>query len=75
MNYTVFIFESTHQVLKVEKILKENNIKYDIIPTPKEFSSDCGMSIRIADSSEEINKIRLLLLNNHIAFQEYKKNA
>ena len=75
MNYIVFIFESTHQVLKVEKILKENNIKYDIIPTPKEFSSDCGMSVRIADSSEEKNKIRLLLLNNHIAFQEYKKNA
>ncbi len=75
MNYTVFIFESTHQVLKVEKILKENNIKYDIIPTPKEFSSDCGMSIRIADSSEDKNKIRLLLLNNQIAFQEYKKNA
>ncbi|HPS46383.1 MAG TPA: DUF3343 domain-containing protein [Bacteroidales bacterium] len=75
MNYIVFIFESTHQVLKVEKILKENNIKYDIIPTPKEFSSDCGMSIRIADSSEDKNKIRLLLLNNQIAFQEYKKNA
>ena len=75
MNYTVFIFESTHQVLKVEKILKENNIKYDIIPTPKEFSSDCGMSIRIADSSEDKNKISLLLLNNQIAFQEYKKNA
>ncbi len=75
MNYIVFIFESTHQVLKVEKILKENNIKYDIIPTPKEFSSDCGMSIRIADSSDDKNKIRLLLLNNQIAFQEYKKNA
>ena len=50
MNYIILIFESTHKVLKTEQILLENKINFDIIPTPKEISSDCGMSIKINPS-------------------------
>jgi ribosomal protein L7Ae-like RNA K-turn-binding protein len=32
---------------KVEKLLKEENIKYTITPAPRELSTCCGITIRI----------------------------
>lgn len=43
-------FESTHQALYMEKVLKSHNIEFDIIPTPREITSSCGLSIKADDS-------------------------
>lgn len=43
----VILFESIHQVMKAEKILKNEGIEMDLIPVPREISSDCGVAIEI----------------------------
>ncbi|MFC1595862.1 DUF3343 domain-containing protein [Candidatus Margulisiibacteriota bacterium] len=50
----VLIFDSIHQVLKAEKALKANKLNYEIIPTPRDISSDCGSCIRIAKTEEAL---------------------
>ncbi|MFC1770322.1 DUF3343 domain-containing protein [Candidatus Margulisiibacteriota bacterium] len=47
----ILLFESLNHLLKAEKILKNNEIQYEIIPTPREYSSDCGSAIRVQKSS------------------------
>lgn len=49
----VVILFSIHFVLKAEKILKKNNINHDIIPVPREISSDCGMAVEFACHDKE----------------------
>ena len=73
MMFNILIFESVHKVLKAEKILMMNSVKYDIIPTPKEFSSDCGMSIRIDILDADIELVKPLLLKNDLNFQIHEK--
>lgn len=43
----VFLFESVHQVMKAEKSLKGRGFSIDIIPVPREISSDCGVAIEL----------------------------
>jgi len=38
-------FASIHYVLKAEKLLKAQGIPLDMVPVPKEISSDCGMAL------------------------------
>ncbi|MEW6555313.1 MAG: DUF3343 domain-containing protein [Actinomycetota bacterium] len=46
-NCLVIFFESTHQALRGEKVLKDAGIEHSVINTPREFSVDCGISLRI----------------------------
>jgi hypothetical protein len=41
----VLIFESTYALLKAERVLKRHALTYEIQPTPRHFSSDCGMCL------------------------------
>lgn len=41
----VLVFNSIHDVIKAEKVIVGHGIWCDLIPTPRELSSDCGMSI------------------------------
>jgi hypothetical protein len=49
---TIIVFESITRLLKVEKLFKSKNIEYEIIPTPREISSDCGSAMRIENEFE-----------------------
>jgi hypothetical protein len=69
----ILIFESIHKVLKTEQILMDNKIKFDIIPTPKEFSSDCGMSVRIDPLVTDVALVKILLQKNNLVFQVHEK--
>ncbi|MBC7247636.1 MAG: DUF3343 domain-containing protein [Actinobacteria bacterium] len=46
-NCYVVLFHSTHHALSAEKVLKHMGIGYAVINTPREFSVDCGISLRI----------------------------
>jgi len=48
----VILFESIHQVLRAEKLLKGRGIKIDLIPVPRELSSDCGVAIEMVLESK-----------------------
>lgn len=43
----IFLFESIHQVMRAEKILKRKEIEVDLIPVPREISSDCGVAVEL----------------------------
>jgi hypothetical protein len=45
--------------MRAEKLLKEEGIKIDLIPVPREISSDCGVAIELSADSEK-EAIRLL---------------
>ena len=69
MPYHIFTFNSTHHVLKAEKLLLGKGIKHEIIPTPKDISSDCGMAIRINPVVSDPNDIEGVLMKNQIDFR------
>jgi len=55
--FYVIVFESTHYAIAAEKLFKDNGYKFDIIPTPREITHSCGLSIRfIADNLKSIKK-------------------
>ncbi|MGA2467913.1 MAG: DUF3343 domain-containing protein [Thermodesulfobacteriota bacterium] len=64
----VFLFESVHRVMKAEKLLQGKGIKVDLIPVPREISSDCGIAVEISTESEE--KAFLILRENRISIVE-----
>jgi hypothetical protein len=66
---TIITFQSTHQVLKTEKLLQKEGVDFDIIPVPKEISSDCGMAIRV--EMESIKRIEGILEKNTIVYKTY----
>jgi hypothetical protein len=43
----VFLFMSVHQVIRAEKLLKGKGVKVNLIPVPREISSDCGVAIEL----------------------------
>jgi len=61
----VLIFSSIHQVMRAEKFLKGKGIEIDLIPVPREISSDCGVAVELTTESEE--KALLILRENRIS--------
>jgi hypothetical protein len=49
----VIILFSIHYVLKAEQLLKSANIVHDVVPVPREISSDCGMAIEYGQQDTE----------------------
>lgn len=57
-DYCVFTFSTTSYALKAEKELKNAGAEFIIMPTLREISSSCGLSIKIhPDHSEITNQI------------------
>ncbi|RKD32067.1 DUF3343 domain-containing protein [Thermohalobacter berrensis] len=46
--YYVIAFDSTHHAIKAEKKLKERKVDIKTIPTPREITASCGLSIRFS---------------------------
>lgn len=49
----VAIFHSIHDVMKAEKLLRSARIERDVVPVPREISSDCGMAVRFRHDDKE----------------------
>ncbi len=46
MNYGVVLFHTNSAALRAEKVLQRAGLAVKLIPTPREFSSDCGIALR-----------------------------
>jgi hypothetical protein len=46
MNQGVVLFHTTSAALRAEKVLTKAGLKVKLVPTPRELSSDCGISLR-----------------------------
>jgi hypothetical protein len=70
----VFLFESVHRVMKAEKLLKGKGIKIDVIPVPREISSDCGVAIELSGNSE-VEALSILTENRISVVECYTRDS
>ncbi|MHB8172252.1 MAG: DUF3343 domain-containing protein [Thermincolia bacterium] len=52
-DYCVISFFSTQHALVGEKILKEEGMAFILIPTPREISASCGLSVKLSCSDTQ----------------------
>ncbi len=52
----ILLFRSIHEVLRVEKILKKQGVRHELVPVPRNLSSDCGMCIRLDGDATDIRR-------------------
>lgn len=45
--FNIITFESTHEAMRCEKVLKDKGFKVRIIPLPSEISAGCGLSLKL----------------------------
>lgn len=62
----VISFNSTHHAIKSEKILKEGGFELTVLPTPREITASCGISIAIEEG--KIDEIVNLLNSKGIDY-------
>ena len=58
--YCLITFSTTHAALKAEKVLEKGDLVFLIVPTPREISAGCGLSVRFfcADSEKIIARLK-----------------
>jgi hypothetical protein len=58
--FYIFTFDSTQQAMRCEKELKEEGFTVRIIPTPREITASCGLSLRFEKKDQGIiqDKVR-----------------
>jgi hypothetical protein len=49
----ILLLGSVHKVMKAEKVLKSANVSVDLVPVPREISSDCGVAIEFDSARRE----------------------
>ncbi len=54
--YYVITFNSTHHAIKAEKKLLDKNLDIKTIPTPREITASCGLSIKFPFEDLEVIK-------------------
>jgi len=69
----VLVFKSTHDALKSEKILKNAGYRSEIIPTPKEISSECGFAILLKDEPYQLKEKLIGFDLNCFNYETYEK--
>ena len=57
-SYVIMVFRSRQHALNFIDIMKENNVKGSLIPTPKELSLGCGFSVKFENGF--LNDVRAL---------------
>ncbi len=63
-SFGVILFHTNSSALRAEKVLLKNGLTVKLIPTPREFSSDCGVSLRFLWSDEA--PVRALMVSANI---------
>ena len=53
-NDYVAIFHSIHRVLKAEKLLKQDQVDFLLIPVPRQLTSDCGLALRFSPEAKDV---------------------
>ena len=54
MSQGVILFPSIHFVFQAEKMIKGKGFSIDLIPVPRQLSSDCGICMLIEWEQKEI---------------------
>jgi len=46
VDYGVVLFHTTSSAMRAEKVLCKEDYEVKLVPTPRQFSSDCGIALR-----------------------------
>ena len=57
--YGVVLFHTTSAALRSEKVPQRAGLTVKLIPTPRQFSSDCGIALRFDQA--ELARVQALL--------------
>jgi hypothetical protein len=49
----LLLFQSTHDVIQAEKVIRQQGIHRRVIPVPRSISSQCGMALEINPDDRE----------------------
>ncbi|GAA0225996.1 DUF3343 domain-containing protein [Metaclostridioides mangenotii] len=60
-------FNSTHHAIRSEKLIKEHEVAITMLPTPREISASCGLSVKF--SKDDLEAIKKILTDNEIDFK------
>ena len=60
-------FNSTQYAMRADKLIRENNITSTTLPTPREITASCGISIRFL--KEDLDKVSSILKDNSVEFK------
>jgi hypothetical protein len=63
--FGVALFDTTSLVMRAEKLLQRNGVTVKLIPTPRQFSSDCGMAVRFP--AGDMDRVRAVLAQARLA--------
>jgi hypothetical protein len=70
-NFGVVLFHTNSSALRAEKILLKGGLTVKLIPTPREFSSDCGVALRFLWNDEP--QARSLLTSTKVEISSIHK--
>ena len=71
MTRGVLLFHTTSAVMRAEKSLLTEGVRIQLIPTPREFSSDCGISIRFEWA--DVAKVKALISQDNLEFDSIQE--
>ena len=60
-------FNSTHHAIRLDKTLQESGIRATTLPTPREITASCGISIRFL--FEDIEVVKNLVGTNDVDYK------
>ncbi len=60
----IVLFNSNSHAMRAEAVLKKARLDVKLVPTPRELSSDCGVSLRFAWADHE--QVKTLLEQAHV---------
>ena len=63
-SFGVILFHNTSGVMRAEKVLQKGGVTVKLVPTPREFSSDCGIAIRFDLADKE--RVKTLIDQSHV---------
>jgi len=73
--YGVILFYTTSSAMRTEKVLVKAGYSVELIPTPRELSSDCGIALRFDWTQHEqirsdVDDARIEIAGIHQMYQE-----
>jgi hypothetical protein len=67
-DYGVVLFYTTSSVMAADKILAAKGYAFKLVPTPRQFSTDCGISLRFLWENHQ--DIKDMLEKEKIEYEE-----
>jgi hypothetical protein len=65
----IALFDSIHHVIAAEQELKANGVWCDLVPVPRDLSSDCGMAIVFQPA--ELGRVQQIVQGSRVKWRDF----